>query len=152
MATPEQLAGLKACFIAAKASGHIFPEAAACEAALESGWFASKLYREDNNIFGTKQHVHPIFGTASIPTKEFLNHKWVVVDANWVKYPTLADSFADRMATLKAMAPKYPHYAAALVATNSEDFLLQVSQSWSTDPQRAQKCISILHAHQDVFR
>lgn len=40
---------------AARRAGHIFPEYAACEAALESAWGHSELAREANNLFGQKQ-------------------------------------------------------------------------------------------------
>ncbi len=66
---------------AARAAGHIFPEYAACEAALESAWGQSSLAVKGNNLFGTKQHVHPIYGTLNIPTREFLHSTWVVVNA-----------------------------------------------------------------------
>ncbi len=44
----------KAC-AAARSAGHIFPEYAACEAALESGWGMSGLAQKANNLFGQKQ-------------------------------------------------------------------------------------------------
>jgi flagellum-specific peptidoglycan hydrolase FlgJ len=147
MLSVTQSAGLTATFQAAKASGHIWPAYAACEGALESAWFSSGLYKEDNNVFGTKQHQHPIFGTHNIPTKEFLHNEWVTVEAAWVHYPTLSDALADRMQTLRNLARNYPHYAAALVATTGEDFVTQVSRTWSTDPDRAKKVLEIFDAH-----
>lgn len=131
---------------AARAAGHIWPEMAACEAALESAWGSSELARADNNLFGTKQHAHPVFGTHNLPTREWLHNGWVVVNAEWVKYPTLADCFADRMATLKRLAPSFPHYAAALAATSGTQFVIEVSKSWSTDPKRADKVLAIYTA------
>ena len=50
---------------AAAQARHVFPEMAACEAALESGFGKSGLAREDNNLFGMKQHPHPVYGTHS---------------------------------------------------------------------------------------
>lgn len=147
MLSVTQSAGLLAAFQAAKASGHIWPAYAACEGALESAWFTSELYKQGNNVFGTKQHAHPIYSTHNIPTKEVLDHQWVVVNAGWIYYPTLADSFADRMQTLRNLAPHYPHYAAALAATTGEDFVTEVSKTWSTDPQRGDKVLSIYNAH-----
>src|SRR5712664_1441982 len=94
---------------AAKNGGHTWPQYAACEAALESGFGQSLLAREDNNLFGTKQHVHPIYGTHNLPTKEFLDGKWVQVLAPWIKYPTLAACFDDRMTTLGKLRNMYPH-------------------------------------------
>jgi len=150
-ASAEQLAHLATVYAAAKAAGVPFPQAQACEAMLESTWLTSELGAQDNNLFGMKQHVHPLFGTVNLPTREYLGHHWVVQNDDFVKYPTLAASFSDRVATLKALAPHYPHYAAALAAKTPEDFLTAVSESWSTDPNRAANCIAILHAHGDVL-
>jgi flagellum-specific peptidoglycan hydrolase FlgJ len=128
---------------AAGAGGCTWPDFAACEAALESGYGKSTLAREDNNLFGMKQHKHPVFGTVSLPTEEFLQGQWVRVNADWVKYPAWSDCFADRMATLRRLAPQYEHYAAALSATDGATFVREVSRTWSTDPNRAQKVLDI---------
>lgn len=152
MITAKQQSDLVACFITAKQAGHIWPAFAACEGALESAWFASELYVAANNVFGTKQHSNPIFDTFNLPTKEFLHNDWVIVDAEWVKYPTTADAFADRMDTLRRLAPDYPHYAAALAATTGEEYVTQVSLSWSTDPARGAKVLATYSAHKDVLQ
>lgn len=75
MSTPEQLAFLSDAFERAQAAEHVFPEMAACEAALESAWDTSELAKLYNNLFGPKQQVHPIYQTVTIPTKEFLSHQ-----------------------------------------------------------------------------
>jgi flagellum-specific peptidoglycan hydrolase FlgJ len=125
-------------------SGHIFPEIAGCEAALESGYGRSALAIQANNLFGMKAHVQEWSGeTISIPTREFLDHGWVMVQADWVKYADWAECFLDRMATLKRCAPIYPHYQAALDASNYIVYINEVSKSWSTDPERAAKVIHI---------
>jgi flagellum-specific peptidoglycan hydrolase FlgJ len=129
----------------------LFPQAQACEAMVESTWGSSQLFLEDNNCLGIKQHTHPIYGTVNLPTREFLHGGWVMQDDDFVKYPTMAACFADRMNTLQQLAPVYPHYAAALKAATPEEFLTQVSLTWSTGPTRGATCIAILHAHEDVL-
>lgn len=151
MATAEQMNFLTGAAAAAKAAGHVFPAMAACEAAVESGWGASELAREDNNLFGCKQHEHPVYSTVHIPTREFENAHWLTVDAAWVKYPTVQDCFADRMNTLRTMMTSYPHYAEALAAETPEAYVTAVSRSWSTDPERAANCIAIYHAHESAL-
>jgi flagellum-specific peptidoglycan hydrolase FlgJ len=118
-------------------AGHIFSEMAAAEAALESNFGQSKLAEEACNLFGLKQHQHPVYGTLALPTREFLTNQWQVVEADFVKYPTYADCFADRMATLIRLKDAYIHYKLALTASDPDIYIEEVSKSWSTDPNRA---------------
>lgn len=128
---------------AAFAAFHIFPTMAACEAAEESNFGQSRLAKEDFNLFGLKQHEHPTYGVASFPTREFLGGAWRSVEAQFIKYPDIKTCFEDRMATLKRLAPSYPHYAEALAATDPLEYVRAVSRTWSTDPSRAANCIAI---------
>src|ERR1700761_5944697 len=66
---------------AAKAAGHVWPEYAACEAALESAWGGSELAVQANNLFGQKQAHLPLAGTETLtlPTREYLHGAWVTV-------------------------------------------------------------------------
>jgi flagellum-specific peptidoglycan hydrolase FlgJ len=122
---------------------HPFPQMAACEAALESNWGNSILARDASNLFGMKQHAHYIFGTMNLPTREFENGEWIQVTAHWVKYPDWATCFRDRLSTLQRLSNAFPHYKAALDAPDAQTFVNEVSKTWSTDPKRAQKVISI---------
>lgn len=140
---------LLAAFQAAQTAKHIFPEYAACEAALESAWGKSKLAIQGNNLFGRKQSVsHPVFDTIDFPTKEFLNGAWVTVQAHWVKYPDWESCFDDRMALLRRLSSLY---GPALEALTGEDFIRLVSEHWSTDPDRADKVLSIHEMHKGDF-
>jgi flagellum-specific peptidoglycan hydrolase FlgJ len=128
---------------AATKAGHIFPEMAACEAALESAFGTSQLATRDLNLFGMKQHAHPLYGTHVLPTREFLGNAWVAVNSSWIVYPDWASCFADRMATLKRLASVYPHYAHALAAGSATTYVMEVSRTWSTDPERGEKVLAI---------
>lgn len=141
--TLEQQQWLTTTAAEAAKSSHIFPQMAACEAGLESAFGQSTLAKEALNLFGTKAHGHPTLGVVNIPTKEFLDGQWTVVDAAWMKYDTLAACFEDRMATLRRLSAVYPHYSAALAATDSYIYVTEVSKTWSTDPSRAAKVIQI---------
>jgi len=55
------------------------------------------------------------------------------------------------MKLLHTLESAYPHYAAALKAKNGEEFITEVSKSWSTDPQRAGKVLSIYDHHHAAF-
>jgi len=134
-------------------ANHVFPTMAACEAALESSFGTSKLAIEDFNLFGMKQHYHPIYGTHILPTREWVGISkdtkdgkqdgWVTINASWVKYPSYTECFIDRMNTLRRLSSSYPHYKAALEATDPIVYVKEVSATWSTDPKRAEKVISI---------
>ncbi len=132
---------------AAHAAGHIFPEYAACEAALESAWGSSALALRANNLFGQKQSHPPRGESLSLPTREFLRGGWVTVEAHWIVFSDWQDCFVHRMALLQSLESGYPHYRAALLAGSGEQFVAQVSQSWSTDPARAAKVLSVYRAH-----
>ena len=143
----------RAC-LAAQAAHHIFPEYAACEAALESGWGCSKLAVEANNLFGQKQSHPPFPGTETItmPTREYLHGHWMTVPANWTKFSEWPECFAARMALLQRLSHAFPHYRAAIAAATGEQYVTSVSQSWSTDPERAGKVLAIYDAHADAFQ
>jgi len=134
---------------AAREAGHVFPEYAACEAALESGWGLSHLATEANNLFGQKQAHPPLAGTdtVSIPTREFLHGAWTTVDANWVRFADWTACFRERMALLRSLAVGYPNYQAALNAATGEQFITEVSKTWSTDPARAGKVLAVYDCH-----
>ncbi len=149
MTTTLQDSFLRQASAAARAAGHIFPEYAACEAALESTWGQSRLAREANNLFGQKQSAHALPGTATLelPTQEFLRGRWVTVAAQWVRFADQAACFRARMVLLQRLEHSYPAYGRALAATSGEVFVEEVSRVWSTDPQRAQKVLAIHRQH-----
>jgi flagellum-specific peptidoglycan hydrolase FlgJ len=147
----SQLHFLSVATLQAQKANLRYPEMWACEAALESSWGNSLLSIQDNNLFGMKQHTHPVYGTMTLPTREWVtveNHhpidgKWVQVMANWVKYPDWRACFADRLVTLERLSNAYPHYKAAIEAVDAKTYVTEVSKSWSTDPNRAAKVIDI---------
>ena len=135
----------------ARAARHIFPEYAACEAALESAWGQSRLALQANNLFGEKQSHPPIGDSVSLPTKEFIHGSWVTVSATWARFADWSDCFSARMALLHKLAKAYPAYAAALSAVDGSSFVTLVSKRWSTDPVRAAKVLSVWQTHRHVL-
>lgn len=136
---------------AALAAGHIFPEFAACEAALESAWGQSKLATEANNLFGQKQSHPPVGAGLQLPTKEYAHGAWLTVPALWAKFADWQGCFAARMALLERLANAYPAYAAALAAKDGSEFVTLVSRRWSTDPHRGEKVLQVWQMHRGVF-
>ena len=151
MATPQQLENLRNLFLAAQTSEHIFPAMAACEACLETGWLSSVLGNEYNNLFGQKQSVEPIYLTVHLPTQEVQGGHTFNVTAAFVWFPTKAVAFTERMNLLLRLQDEYPDYKAALHAANADDYVRAVSRKWSTDPDRAEKCLEIYYAHPGIF-
>jgi flagellum-specific peptidoglycan hydrolase FlgJ len=134
----------------AKKAAHIFPDMAACEAALESGYGASELAREANNLFGMKWHRHAAYGKMVLPTREFENSEWIQISADWEKYPDNASCFADRMSTLMRLSPYLDHYRRAVNAQDARSYVIQVSESWSTDPGFECTCCSMFQSEADA--
>lgn len=147
----DQKGFLSKCKQAAMNIGMSWPGYVAAEAALESAYGTSDLAAEDFNLFGMKQHRHPIYGTVNLPTREFLHGEWEKVMAPFVKYPDWETCLRDRMATLTRLAPAYPHYAAALAAGDGPTFIRELSKTWSTDPERADKILKIYNDNLDVL-
>jgi len=65
------------------------------------------------------------------------------VGAQWVKFADWHGCFVERMRVLHGLSTEYPHYAAALAAKTGEEYVREVSKSWSTDPGRAEKVLAI---------
>lgn len=156
MTTPLQDNFLRQASTAAREAGHIFPEYAACEAALESNWGQSRLAREANNLFGQKQSPNEsdaiatpgaTAGVLAMPTQEFLRGRWITVVAHWARFADQAACFRARMALLHRLQQNYPAYSRALAAATGEVFIEEVSRAWSTDPQRAAKVLAIHRQH-----
>lgn len=137
----------------AHAAGHIWPEYASCEAALESAWGASTLAVKANNLFGQKQ-FHPPYpgtGTLTLPTKEFLHGAWMEIKADWMSFPDWSSCFRTRMEVLHRLAKEYPGYARALAAQDGETFIREVSVVWSTGPRRAVEVLAIYSRYKNLF-
>ena len=155
--TGVQTCALPISAAAARAAGHIFPEYAACEAALESNWGQSRLAREASNLFGQKASVQEQglgeqgTGTLTLPTQEFLHGHWVTVIAHWARFSDQTACFRARMELLRRLEHGYPAYARALAAATGEIFVQEVSRAWSTDPERAAKVLAIHRQHSVSF-
>ncbi|HXM59367.1 MAG TPA: glucosaminidase domain-containing protein [Terriglobales bacterium] len=133
-------------------ANHPFPQMASCEAALESTWGHSELAREANNLFGMKRHQHNIYGVLNLPTREWSAAKgWTQVPGvDWEKYPDWRACFCDRLATLQKLSNAYPHYKAALDATDAKTYIISVSETWSTDPGWPCSCGENFIAQEDA--
>jgi len=85
---PKYQPNWKAVEAIAAFEGAKYPQVAAAQWALESGW--GKHTSGKNNFFGIKGTT----GTSK-PTKEFLNGKWVTITDTFKDYGTPEESIAD---------------------------------------------------------
>lgn len=142
MSTQQQLDFLNKAFAHAQLAQHPWPDYAACEAALESAWGQSRLAREANNLFGEHQHHVPIYDTYKLHPNDNVDPK-----DDWVKFPSWRECFESQLATIRRLAAtgNYPHYVAALAATDGRTYVKEVSKHWAQDPLRADHVL-IIHA------
>lgn len=134
--------------IAAVKSGHIFPDYAAAEACLESGWGKSELCVRTRDVFGLKVPSDWTGAVISMPTSEFKNGMLVGgVPAIWPVFDTYSQAFTERMKILETRSD----YAEALKAASGQEFIELVSQHWSTDPRRAEKVLETYKCHPELF-
>ncbi|MDY7231355.1 glucosaminidase domain-containing protein [Hyalangium rubrum] len=113
------------------------------QAMLESGSGQSGLATKANNFFGIKGEGPA--GHVTMPTKEFLNGKWVTVNANFRKYNSPAESFADHGKFLRDNR----RYANAFNHTdNAAQFAREIHKAgYATDPEYSNKLISIINKY-----
>jgi len=113
------------------------------QAALESGWGKSGLSTRANNFFGIKGEGPA--GHVLMPTKEFLNGKWVTVNAKFRKYESPAGSFADHGKFLR----ENRRYANAFKhMDNAAQFAREIHKAgYATDPAYSDKLIAMINKY-----
>lgn len=113
------------------------------QAALESGWGASKLAKQGCNLFGVKADRAWKGPTINMDTKECFNGKWVMVPAQWRCYPDWLACMLDRAEFFR----KNPRYAACFKETTGEGWARAVAAAgYATDPEYADKLIRTMQA------
>ena len=116
------------------------------EGALESAWGASRLAIEGTNLFGVKADISWHGDTITMNTREFMHGNWIMVPAKWRKYTDWLSCLSDHAAFFR----KNPRYAHALeVEKDGIAFAKAVAEAgYATDPEYANKIISIINAHE----
>lgn len=114
------------------------------QAALESAWGSSSLSRAAFNLFGVKSDPSWTGQIITLPTREYLNGKWVTVNAKWRLYKDWAECLIDHAHFLKSN----PRYSRALTIRDSRGFARAIAAAgYATDPRYADKLISIIDQH-----
>lgn len=108
------------------------------QAILESNWGKSRLARDANNFFGIKAHGD--HDRVAYPTFECVNGRTVRVQAEFARYVSMAECFADRDRLILSAAC----YAGARAAANDPElFARALARHWATDPRYAEKLLAI---------
>jgi hypothetical protein len=121
-------------YTAAKKAGAKFPEVVAAQWALESGW--GKHESGKNNAFGLKGS-----GT-TVNTKEFINGKWITIQAGFIDFPDLETCVAYLVDRWYKDFGKFKGVNRA--KDRNECAQLLVKEGYATDPDYATKLIQIM--------
>lgn len=113
------------------------------QAALESNWGQSQLARDAHNYFGIK--AHGAHERVAYPTFECVNGKNVRVTADFARYASMEECFAERDRLLLSLGC----YAEARAAKDDpEKFARALAKHWATDPEYAEKLLAL---HEMIF-
>ena len=120
---------------AAKAAGSKYPEVVSAQWALESGW--GKHTSGTHNYFGLK-------GSGSnVNTQEFLNGKWVTIQAGFINFP---DLYTCVCYLVERWYKDFGQFKGVNRAKSADECArLLVAEGYATDPDYATKLIAILN-------
>lgn len=122
----------------------ILPSVVMAQAILESGWGTSDKAIKANNLFGIKAASDWTGSTVTLPTQEYVNGKWITVDAKWRKYNSWGHSIVDHAQFLK----ERPRYKSIIGNKDYKSVCTELQKSgYATDPTYANKLISVIEAN-----
>ena len=118
------------------------PGITVAQAALESNWGQSRLSRDVHNYFGIKAHGD--HARVAYPTLEHIHGRDLRVSAEFARYDSMEECFADRD-RLIATAPCYA--GARACGGDPEAFARALAAHWATDPSYADKLLNEYSEH-----
>jgi flagellum-specific peptidoglycan hydrolase FlgJ len=108
------------------------------QAALESNWGQSQLARDAHNYFGIKAHGD--HARVAYPTFEHIGGRDLRVSAEFARYDSMEDCFADRDRLIASVAC----YAEARACRGDPElFARSLAAHWATDPHYADKVLRV---------
>lgn len=123
------------------------------QAALETGWLKhpmrdKKTGKDSFNLFGIKADRSWSGPTVTVDTHEFVNGKRVAVEAKFRAYKDYTGSMADRATFLM----RNQRYSRAMAQCKDPvAFAIELERAgYATDPEYAEKLISIMKRHMGV--
>lgn len=122
----------------------ILPSVVMAQAILESGWGTSDKAIKANNLFGIKAASDWKGPTVTLPTQEYVNNKWITVDAKWRKYNSWGHSIVDHAEFLNGR----PRYKSIIGNKDYKAVCAELQKAgYATDPTYANKLISVIEAN-----
>jgi flagellum-specific peptidoglycan hydrolase FlgJ len=134
-------AATRAALACSRASGFP-PGITVAQAALESNWGQSRLSRDAHNYFGIKAHGDR--ARVAYPTLEHVNGRDLRVSAEFARYDSMEECFADRDRVI-ATVPCYAGTRAC--GGDPEAFARALAAHWATDPHYADKLLGVYRAN-----
>lgn len=128
----------------------VLPSLVGAQAALESGWGQSGLAKNGKNLFGIKAGSDiPSTKKGKYPTKEFIDGKWIEVEAYFRHYDNWSESVADHGAFFTSTDFRKDNYKAVIGEKDYKKAVAAILQpiaksSYATDPNYASKIIDII--------
>lgn len=119
---------LQKAYAAARASGHVWPIHAACEAAHDSDFGTTELAINANNIFNLRAPAKfPSQMAAQIYVQTVSGRQY-----DWLKFRDWTQCFATRMEKLR----RFGIYYQAIRAKTATHYVTEISRVWSSNPGR----------------
>ena len=120
------------------------------QAIVESGWGKSTLASYPNhNLFGIKGHYNG--QSVTLPTLEYLNGKWVTVQAAFRKYPSYKESLEDNAKILRTTSfqPGVYYYSGAWKSNTKsyKEATAWLTGRYATDPNYGSKLNTIIETY-----
>ncbi|NTU28834.1 glycoside hydrolase family 73 protein [Brevibacillus sp. HB1.1] len=117
------------------------------QAILESNWGKSGLTQKANNLFGIKGTGTA--GHVTMPTKEFLAGKWIMIESNFRAYNSWAESIADHSRLiLNGTRDKPNRYHGVLGADYKSACYAIWKGGYATDPDYPGKLVSLIEKYE----
>jgi flagellum-specific peptidoglycan hydrolase FlgJ len=142
MTKPEFLAAATRAALACSRTSRFPPGITVAQAALESNWGQSRLSRDAHNYFGIKAHGD--HARVAYPTLEHVNGRDLRVNAEFARYDSIEECFADRD---RLIATTQCYAGARACGGDPEAFARALAAHWATDPQYADKLLGVYRAN-----
>ena len=127
----------------------ILPSITAAQAILESGWGSSELAKApNNNLFGIKDSEDWYGEIVTVPTQEYLNGDYIIVNAAFRKYASWNDSVVDHAKFFTSTGWRKDNYRKVV---NETDYRIAAQElknaGYATDPSYPGKLIRLIEAY-----